>query len=173
MSHVAYIKTCSSCWRILTCDTVTAAIMKDIYLVWNKEILHSANLSLCTGTFPQILKRTKILPALKKGKDPKAPASYKPISSLPMLGKLVERAGFDQIQLHIENNNIISSSQHGGRKGHSTTTCLQEIQEAYHKSKSLGLKSAIVAIDLSAAYDLCSHEVIDQQLRLAGACSLP
>ena len=153
-------------------DTIPAFVIKDIYKIWNCEILHITNLSLCTGIFPKMLKITKILPSLKKGKDPCEPSSYRPISSLTMLGKLVERSGYDQLQQHLEKHKIITKNQHGGRKHHSTTTCLLEIQEAYQKAKSQGQKTAILGIDLSSAYDLCSHEVIDQQLKIAGASFL-
>ena len=153
-------------------DSMPAFVLKDAYIIWPQEVLHLANLSLCTGVFPQCLKITKILPLLKKGKDPILPASYRPISSLNMLAKIIERAGFDQLQQHCDLNNIICDQQHGGRKQHSTTTCLLEVQEALQQAKEDKMKCAIMGLDLSSAYDLCSHPVIDQQLRLAGACPL-
>ena len=87
-----------------------------------------------------------------------------------MLGKIVERAGYDQLQVHCESNGLISKDQHGGRPRHSTQTCLIEIQENYLQAKSEGNKCALLAVDLSAAYDLVCHDVMDQQLRvIAGA----
>ena len=153
-------------------DGIPAFVLKDIYEVWNQEILHMVNLSLCTGVFPECLKITKILPTLKKGKVPSDPASYRPISSLNMLGKLLERSGFDQLASHCELYNIISQDQHGGRVNHSTATCLMELHEANQTEAEAGLKCATLAIDASSAYNLCSHLVLDQQIRLAGASPL-
>ena len=153
-------------------DTITSTVLKDIYVVWHAEILHLTNISLCTGVFPDELKRTKILPSLKKGKQANNPSNYRPISSLPMLGKVIEKCGFEQLKEHCEKYNIITKDQHGGRCRHSTTTCLLELQEQEAKMKGEGLKTAIIAVDLSAAYDLVSHQVMDQQLRLVGAGNL-
>ena len=149
-------------------DTIPAFVMKDAHQIWHKEILHLLNLSLCTGIFPDCLKITKILPSVKRGKPANLPSSYRPISSLNMLAKILERAGFDQLQQHCDRNQIICEDQHGGRAKHSTTTCLIETQECIQEAKDKKLKSALMAIDLSAAYDLCSHDVLDQQLRLCG-----
>ena len=150
-------------------DSIPAFILKDAYIIWHREILHLTNLSLCTGIFPTCLKTTKILPVVKKGKAPNQPSSFRPISSLNMLAKILERAGFDQLQTHCDINNIICEEQHGGRARHSTTTCLIETQEDIQKAKDSKLKCALLGIDLSGAYEFCSHNVIDQQLRLTGA----
>ena len=153
-------------------DSITSTVLKDIYVVWHAEILHLTNISLCTGVFPDELKRTKILPSLKKGKEANNPSNYRPISSLPMLGKVIEKCGFEQLKEHCEKHDIISKDQHGGRSRHSTTTCLLELHEQEAKLKAEGLKTALIAVDLSAAYDLVSHRIMDQQLRLVGAGEL-
>ena len=149
-------------------DRVPASVFKDAFTVLETEILHLANISLATSTFPRCLKVTKLLPNLKMGKDKLHPSSYRPISSLTMMAKILERCGFDQVDRHLATNNIICNEQHGGRQGHSTTTCLAEISEQLLKAKEENLVCAMTAIDLSAAYDLCSHSILNEQLRLAG-----
>ena len=124
------------------------------------------NLSLCQGLFPKWFKITKITPQVKVGKNPMEAASYRPVSNLCAMGKLVEMAFFDQISLFTEQQRIISDKHHGGRKNHSTTTCMVEmthsIQEGINKKK----KVAVLAIDLTAAFDLCDHQIIIQKYRL-------
>ena len=51
-------------------DGTTAKTIQYTYLVWKKEILHLSNISLSTGVFPVILKKTKLITALKIVKDP-------------------------------------------------------------------------------------------------------
>ena len=153
-------------------DSVQAFTFKDTYEVWKYEILHLINLSLCLGTFPAILKTTKILPTLKQGKTPNNPSSYRPISSLSMLAKIVERAGFDQLKNHCEEHGIICKEQHGGRQHHSTTTCLMELQENIQTSKDNKMKSALLGIDMSSAYDLCNLDLMEEQLRIIGTDNL-
>ena len=150
-------------------DSIPASVFKDAYSIWSEETLHMVNLSLCLGIFPQSLKTTKILPSVKNGKDPKRAESYRPISSLNMLAKILERAGFDQLLNHCNLHGIISEDQHGGRSQHSTTTCLLELEEAIQLSKANKLSSAQMGIDLSSAYNLCNLAIMEQQIRLAGA----
>ena len=56
-------------------------------------ITHVINLSLGTAHFPARWKLARILPLLKSNDcDPLKPASYRPISQLPVLSKLTERS---------------------------------------------------------------------------------
>jgi hypothetical protein len=56
-----------------------------------KKVLPILNLSWKRGIVPQIWKNAIIILVLKKCKDPKDPNSYRPISLLSCLGKLLER----------------------------------------------------------------------------------
>ena len=61
-------------------------------------------------------KKATMIPIYKKGKDKKHPSSYKPISLLSYLGKLLERIINTRLMVHIEANNILSPTQIGYRK---------------------------------------------------------
>lgn len=71
--------------------------------------------------FPTQWKCAKVLPILKKGKDPTLPASYRPISLTPALSKVYETVINIQITRFCEENNIIPNNQFGFRINHSTT----------------------------------------------------
>ena len=114
-------------------------------------LLHLLNLSQCRGEFPEIFKLTKLIPVAKTGKDPTQASSYRPVSNLSIVGKLLESAVLDQLDEHITLNNLINKDQHGGRTGHSTTTCLGELLEDIKEASDHNMKVAITAIDLSAA----------------------
>ena len=109
---------------------------------------------------------TKILPQVKPGKDPLEASSYRPISNLSILGKLYEQAFFDQTAEFINKSNKIDKDQHGGRPAHSTTSCLVEIWETLKQNTDEKNKTAILAIDMSAAYDLCCHLTIWEKCRI-------
>ena len=99
-------------------------------------------------------------------------ASYRPISSLSTLGKIIENAGFGQIMDHIHSHKLINDRQHGGRKGHSTNTCVLEVLSEVTKAKEEGMQVGILAIDMSAAYDLVNHKILLQKLRIMGLAPL-
>ena len=74
-------------------DRLDAAIIKLAAPVLLHVITHVINLSLGTSTFPGRWKMARILPLRKsRESDPHSPSSYRPVSQLPVLSKLAERA---------------------------------------------------------------------------------
>ena len=63
-------------------------------------------------------------------------------------------------------NNLMNKDQHGGWSLHSTSTCLGEILEDARGALEAKLHVAMMAIDLTAAYDLCDHGILKQRCRL-------
>ena len=147
-------------------DSINGKVLWDIFPSIQRTILHLINLSLCTGIFPSIFKTTKIAPVLKPGKDPLDPSNYRPVSNICIIGKLIEKAQFEQIKQHIRENKLINKNQHGGLSNHSTTTCLLELMNELNESNDTKMKTAVLAIDLSSAYDLVSHKVLLEKCRL-------
>ena len=83
-------------------DTRTVKLVIDEIL---PALTHIINLSIANQEFPRIYKRSKIVPLLKKPKDdPLNPKFYRPVSLLPILSKILERAVFVQIEKYIEGN---------------------------------------------------------------------
>ena len=97
------------------------------------------------------------------GKDPKEAKSYRPVSNLCAIGKIIELAFFGQISKFLNSTKQINRNQHGGRKGHSTTTCVVELMSSITKGLNEKLKVGMVAVDLSAAFDLCDHQILLQK----------
>ena len=147
-------------------DTINGRVIADLYNSLKQIILHMINLSLATSIFPDILKKTKIIPQPKQGKDPTKCEAYRPVSNLCVLGKLLENAMFDQITTFMNDTKKIHPDQHGGRSGHSTTTCIIELMENIHEAKEAKLKVGMLAVDMSSAYDLCQHNVMLEKCRL-------
>ena len=64
------------------------------------------NLSLSSGKVPKLLKSTLVYPVHKgSGKDPSNPSSYRPISILPALSKILEVVVRDSLIEWLENHN--------------------------------------------------------------------
>ena len=146
-------------------DSINSRVIKDCMPQIEDCLLHMVNLSLGTGVFPASLKIAKIIPLLKPGKDPMDQASNRPISNLSILGKILEKAGFSQIMEHINHNRLINDRHHGGRKGHSTSTCVLEVLNEVNKAKEKKLLTGILSIDMSAAYDLVDHNILILKLK--------
>ena len=100
-------------------------------------------------------KLANVTPIYKKG-DKQLVTNYRPISLLPICGKLFEK--------------IIFNNQSGFRPGDSTTNQLlylvNEIHEAFENSKSLEIRA--VFLDISKAFDKVWHEGLIFKLKQNG-----
>ena len=66
-----------------------------------------------------------MVPVFKGGRKDRAdPASYRPISVLPALSKVIEAVVIEQFLDYLEENNLLPPGQHGFRRSHSTVTAL-------------------------------------------------
>ena len=110
------------------------------------------NWSVSGNCIPTRWKVASVIPILKPGKDPTSPSSYRPISLLSNVSKILERLVLNEIAPLIP----LSSTQHGFRPQHSTTTLLcslsQSVLEGFNEKKPAS-RSLIAAIDISKAFD--------------------
>ena len=75
---------------------------------------------------PRSFKKAVVKPLIKKSNlDPEV--LYRPVSNLPYLSKILERAVADQLQTHLDVNNLHAKFQSSYRRGHSTQTALLRI----------------------------------------------
>ena len=65
------------------------------------------NISINTGCFPSTWKLAKISPLFKKG-DKQDPSNYRPISVIPTISKLLEKAVHMQLYSYLRDNNVLS-----------------------------------------------------------------
>ena len=88
---------------------ITAPILSQYFSVLMNE-----------GIFPGILKVGKITPIFKKG-NAEDVGNYRPVSTLPIFGKLFEKIIYSRIYSFALSQNIINANQFGFRKSHSTS----------------------------------------------------
>ena len=144
-------------------DEIGAKLIKDAKTTLSPILTRIINIGYETSTFPDCMK-TAIIKALHKKDDPDDITNYRPISILPTLSKLLERAPTDQIVEYMEINNLLTRNQHAYRKGHSTQTCLVEVVNHLYKLIDKKKYTAIASLDLSKAFDSISHSLIIQKL---------
>ena len=116
------------------------------------------NLSVESGTVPNVWKAAKVTPIFMSGNH-EPPENYRLIFVLPVLLKilLVEKAVHRQFIDFFESNNLSSESQFGFRKRRSTklaaTLLCDDIRSEMNKGNFVG----VVYLDLSKAFDTIGH----------------
>ncbi|KAF5199159.1 reverse transcriptase [Thalictrum thalictroides] len=130
-------------------DGLSARIIKAAWPAFNMHMLHLVNNCLKSAKFPDTWKEAKIVVLLKsKDKDPLIPKSYRPVSLLPVLGKILEEVICDILEQEV--GNTLCPDQHGFRPGKSTSTALNEVQEWTSQNGRYVLGSFL---DISGAFD--------------------
>ena len=106
-----------------------------------------------------------VKPLLKKpGLDPSVPASYRPVSHLAFLGKVIERAVVGQLQEFLEETSALDPFQSGFRAGHGVETALVTLTDDLRRQLDLGGLALLILLDLTAAFDIVSHGLLAHRL---------
>ena len=125
------------------------------------------NLCIDEGYFPDELKIGCITPVHKAG-DKTDISNYRPICSLSPFSKIFEKIIQIKMLDFIEKYNIFSTSQFGFRKGYSTETALLKFVDFVHGGLTNKHNVGTIFMDLSKAYDIMDHSIIEIKLEHYG-----
>ena len=125
------------------------------------------NSAMAEGTFPSILKIGKITPIFKKD-DEQLLENYRPISTLPIFGKIFEKLIYSRLYGFFASNGILNKNQFGFRQGHSTSHALNYSINHIQKAIKKGNHVLGIFIDLSKAFDTIDHDILIKKLENYG-----
>jgi hypothetical protein len=123
------------------------------------------NTSFSNGNVPPELKRAIVRPKLKKPNlDKNVMQNYRPVSNIPVLAKVMEKAVLDRLGAHLERNHLHDRYQSAYRRSHSTETALLKVQTDILRALDKGECAVLLLNDLSAAFDTIDHSTLIQRL---------
>ena len=141
-------------------DPLPKKQMSDCMDVLLPHLLDLVNSSLLSGNIDGV-KYALVKPLLKKfDLDVSEFSSFRSISTLSFVSKLIERVVSKRLNEHMTTNNLHINSQHGYKTNHSTETLLlkffNDILVAIDKNRGV----VVLLIDLSSAFDTVQHDIL-------------
>ena len=149
--------------RVKTCplDPLPASLIEDYLPELIPAVTAIVNTSLQSGVFPARLKEALVTPLLKKTNfDVDDLKNFRPVSNLPFLGKVIERAAINQLQCYIKENGLYTKNQSAYRQFHSVETAIVRVLNDLLLAVDDHGEAVLVLLDLSAAFDTVDHDIL-------------
>ena len=147
-------------------DPLPTFLIKECIDILLPSLTKLVNCSLMEGCVPDAFKSAVVTPLIKK---PNLPSNdlknYRPVSGLSFISKVVECVVAKQLLEHIHVHKLDNPYQSAYKAGHSTETALLYIKNEVHLSLSRGETTALVLLDLCAAFDTIDHSTLLSCLR--------
>lgn len=138
-------------------------VIKKSSPIISRKLSEYYNLLMGAGIFPDVLKLGKVTPVFKKGNS-ELLENYRPISTLPIFGKIFEKVIYTRLYSFFTSQNLLYDKQFGFRKSHSTNHAINH--SATYVSNKLNNKEHVLGIfiDLSKAFDTIDHDSLTYKL---------
>jgi hypothetical protein len=153
-------------------DNIPTSVLKKGVEVLAVPVAHIINRSLAEGKVPAQFKIGRVHPIHKgKGKPRKDPASYRPVSILPALSKVMETNVKENLQDHLRKVNGLPCSQYSFHPNRSCTSALAHAQAGWLSGAAKGQVVGLMAFNMSAACDTVVADPLSptmQALRVTG-----
>lgn len=117
-----------------------------------KEFTYLFNLSVLTGKVPKGWKKATVIP-IHKTNNHKNVTDLRPISLLPLPGKILEHLLHEQLMAYLTFNQLLSINQFGFRPGVSTIDAICTLLADVGLNMNLGKLTIATFIDFSKAFD--------------------
>ena len=148
-------------------ENINSVVLKDAFLILLPQLVKLYQLSLTVCVFPDSWKIANVIPLQKPG-DPTNVNNLRPISLLPLPGKVLERIVHTQLIEYLETNKLIDVSQGGFRKGKSTMETVANFTDDVLSGINNNEYALSIFVDLRKAFDSVNHTILLNKLQNYG-----
>jgi len=151
-----------------TSDIMPTGLFKQVADVLEPFLVELFNRSLSEGLVPSVFKAAYVTPLLKKADLDSADAkSYRPISNLSVLSKLLECLVTQQLIDYLRGAGLLPDLQSAYRAFHSMETAVLKIMSDILWAIDNGNLSLLALLDLSSAFDTVDREILLRRLEVS------
>ena len=144
-------------------DGISVKMLKATATSIAPSIAKLFNISIDLATFPQSWKISSVVPIPKSKKQLREAASYRPISLLSVVSKLLERHLY-LLADYLYENDLLSNKQWGFQHGKSTVTALLHVTNQWFQLLEEGQEVCAVFFDIRKAFDTVPHRPLLNKL---------
>lgn len=149
-------------------DNIPNLLITCLHPTYLHELINIYNQSFITGYVPHTWKMGIVLPIPKPNKPKEEITSYRPITLLSCLGKLLEKILQKRLEYYIEHKDILQPNQHGFRPAKNTEDILirlsQQVKETLENRQACG----VVYVDIKGAFDTVWRHGLQYKLARTG-----
>ena len=163
---VDIIQKCSA-KKAIGCDEISVAMLH----LYASEVAYPLRLifqqCMTSGKFPDSWKYANVVPTHKNG-NRQLKMNYRPISLLPICGKILEKIVFDQVYPFLNVNNLLTNYQSVFRPGDSAIYQLISITSTIYETFEKYDETHALFLDISKAFDKVWHDGLIFKLKCNG-----
>ena len=144
-------------------NLLSSRLLKDSFQALSDKLTFLFNLSVRSNIFPSQWKKALVIPIPKPG-DPHKKENYRPISLLPLPGKILEKLVHTQLTFYLEDNDLLTDNQFGFRKQRSTTHAISQPLNQIYVNMNRSLIMAAIYVNFSKAFNCVQHSILLEKL---------
>jgi len=147
-------------------DGFSMRVWREVWPSLGDELVVLMQRSLDKAELPLLWKEATIVPLRKAGKDDYTSAkSYRPISLLQTISKVMESVIAERISYLVETHGLLPTTHFGARKLRSSVDALVHLQERIFRAWRGGKTLSLVSFDVKGAYNNVAKEPELHRLR--------
>ena len=152
-------------------DGIAARALKDCLLAIPEKVSELFNESFRSSVIPQAWKVGTVVPLQKDGNKADV-ANLRPVTLLPVIGKILEKIVNKRLMDYLETNELLDPFQGGFRPDHSTISTVAYFTDDIYRGINMREFTLSIFVDLKKAFDTVNHSILLKKLSKLGVGGL-